>query len=522
MKRLSSSMAVIACVAIGAGASGLALRMLSSRVISHPSAGREFELSRSDPRYDAVMCGPISLSIAMARVGITVLPAELATQCKVTDQGVAMRDLVSAAKKTAEISAAASRLTWDQLRRLEGPAVLFVKGSHYVAADPREVQQGAAKDEVIRIYDPGTPAQWWSREKLETVWTGESLAIKREQIPDHELADARIAWNECYIDQGVLPESDAIARYQFSLRNVGRADLMIDDIQKSCGCIEHSLSSRRIAPGDEGVIKVSVDLKNKEGYFAQYLYVPSNDPANPLTVLRMAGAVPRGRVVSSDLVRLEDLPQGSKTAKTVYIRDPGFNGFTIREVRFVPESGSLIGEHLSCVLSHAPLGECADRVSSVAGFRTTRTDYGLLMEIAAAPTCPLGPWKGKCHIVLDAAGLITTHKVAIEGRVVQDIHTVPSLALITIDPSGNGSATIQLCSRSKQAISVVKASSDSPSTLQIRCDGEAARTESKWTITAKDSRIIPGDAPVQRTVFFELENGTSVSVPVALCRLPER
>src|SRR5262249_19327555 len=122
----------------------------------------------------------------------------------------------------------------------------------------------------------------------------------------------------------------------------------------------------------------------------------------------------------------------------------------------------------------------------------------------------------------EADGVVRTHKVALEGRIVQDVHPVPSLALITVDPKGIGSATIQLRSHSQHAIAVVKMWSDSPQSLKVGRDSEAAAAERKYTITAQVSGIIPGDAPLQRTAFFELENGSVVSVPVALFRPPQQ
>jgi Protein of unknown function (DUF1573)/Peptidase C39 family len=523
MKRSSQWVAVCACVVIGAGAAGFGLRLFSAMTHSRLQFELASELGRFDPRYDEVMCGPVSLAIALARVGVSTLPADVAAQCKVTAQGVAMRDLERAANKTGLISASARRLNWDELSQLDGVAVLFVKENHYVAADPREVRQGVTKTAEVRIYESDIPAQWWGREKLEGIWAGEALVIRKQPARvDDGQTNARVAWDECYIDQGVLPRKTALAHYQFSFRNVGSSDLVIGEIQTSCGCIQHTLSKRRLAPGETSAIRVSVGLGGTEGYFGQYVYVNTNDPSSPVSILRMKGGVPRARVISTDIIRLEDLPQGAKVSKYVYVRDPGFNGAKIREARFVPQGTSGLGEQLSCLISHDLVGKDALRVASSSGFAPTRKDYALRLEFAASPACPLGPWQGEVNFVLDADGVVTTHKVALDGRIVQDVHPVPRLALITVDPKGAGRATIQLRSHSKHDFAVVKMWSDRPKSLKVGRAGEAAGAESKYTITAQVSSIVPGAAPLQRTAFFELKNGTVVTVPVALFRPPQK
>lgn len=524
MKHLYLWVIVCACVVVGAGAAGVKLRLLPAMTTSLLKFELASELDRSDPRYGDVMCGPVSLAVGLARVGVSIVPADVAAQCKVTAEGVAMVDLESAANKTGLISARARRLDWDELRQLDGVAVLFVKGNHYVAADPREVRQAVMKTAEVRIYEPGMPAQWWSREKLEKIWAGEALVVMRGQPAplDEGQANARIQWDECYIDQGVVARNPPIAHYQFSFRNVGNGDLVIGEINQSCGCIAHSLSKKRLAPGEAGAIKVSVNLDGTEGYFGQQIYVNTNDASSPVSILRMKGAVPTARVISSDVIRLEDLLQGAKVSKTFYVRDPGFSGFQIREARFVPQGTSGIGEQLSCSISYDFLGEDAQRVASSSGFRAAPTDYGVRLTFDAGTACPLGPWQGEVNVVVEADDVVTTHKVVLEGRIVQDVHPVPSVALITVDPEGAGSATIQLHRHSKRDVAVVRMWSDSPKSLKLGRNGDAEGAESKYTITAQISGIIAGAAPLQRTAFFELDNGSVVSVPVTLFMPPQQ
>jgi hypothetical protein len=519
MKHSYRWMVVCACVVAGGVAAGLELRFFMAAARSQAQVEMASELDPSDPRYKEVMCGPASLSVALGRLGIGKLAADIASQCKVTPRGVGLPDLERDANSTRLVSARARQMGWDELNRLDGVAVLFVKGNHYLVADPRKLD-GIGEADKVRIYDTHLPVQWWTREKLDEIWRGEAIEITRRAARvDETQSGACIYWDECYLDHGVFPRGTAFARYKFSFRNVGSSDLVIGDIQRSCGCTEHILSQDRVAPGESAVIELSVDLSRTDGYFQHYVVVKTNDATSPASILRMAGGVPRARVTSSDVIRLEDLPQGGEASQTFFVADPGFSGFKIREARFVPHDTSKIGDHLSCLISFNLLGDESRRVP--AGFRAKPSDYGVRIAFEARSGCPLGPFQGEVNVVLDADGVVTTQKVVLEGTIVQDVHSVPRLALITLNPESAGEATIQLQRHSKKVIGVVRTWSDSPNSLKIRPKGEAQATSSEFIITAQVSDIIAGAAPLQRAVSFELSDGSVVSVPVALFRPPQ-
>ena len=508
-----------ACALVGAGAACLALWFFTAAARSQLNLASTSELDPSDPKYKEVMCGPVSLSVALGRLGINKLPADVASQCRVTSQGVALRDLEHVANSTRLVSACARRLTWEELSRLDGVAVLFVKGSHFLAADPRPAPPGAAETATVRIYEPARPVQQWTREKLEEIWGGEALVINRRAAGVDEVqGGACIDWEECFIDQGVLRNTPR-AHYRFSFRNVGSSELVIGEIQRSCGCSKQTLSQKRLAPGQSAVLEAEVDLHGTEGYFQHYVAIQTNDATSPLSILRMAGGVPRVRVLSSDVIRTEDLPQGGKASQRFYVGDPGFSGVKIREARFVPPSSSAIGKHLSCVVSYDLLGEEAQRVA--VGFRARPSDYVVQLTFEASTVCPLGLFQGEVRVVLEADGIVTTHKVVIEGMIVLDVYPVPRVALITLDSEGTGRATIQLHSHLKKGVGVVRMWSDSPNSLKIQPKGQSRAAIGEYMITAQVSDVIAGAAPLQRAVFFELDDGSVRSVPVALFRPPQ-
>jgi hypothetical protein len=517
MKRVYLWTIVSGCV-IGLGV-GLGLRMFKAQANAQLNPDRAAAIDPSDPKYKEVMCGPASLSVALGRIGVNRLPVDVASACKVTAAGVALTDLERDANATGLVNARPGRLSWDELSRLDGVAVLFVNGNHYIAVDPRQAADGDVEAGKLRVYEPDRPAQWWAREQLETIWRGEALVLTRQPARvDEAQGGPCIDWDECFVDQGVL-RNTRHAHYRFSFRNAGTSELVIGEIQRSCGCSKHTVSQERLAPGQSAIIEAEVNLQGTEGYFHHYVTVQTNDAINPMSVLTMAGGVPRARVVSSDWIRLEDLPQGGTASKKFYVADPGFNGAKIREARFVPRGASGLEKHLSCSISHDLLGDDAKRASSSV-FRATPRDYGVLLAFEASTACPAGPFQGEVKLVLEADGVVTTHKVDIEGTIVHDVHPVPRVALITVDREGSGSATIGLRSHSGKEVAVVKTWSNNPNSMKITPRiAEVGKKE--YLITAHEADVMPGAAPLQRAAFFELADGSVASVPVAVFRPPQ-
>ena len=480
------------------------------------------KLDPSNPEHKEMLCGPMSLYNALGRLGINCYFKELASQCEVSSQGVALRELEQVANGIQEAKCRVKHLDWDGLKRLDGAAVLFVKGDHFVAADPREMPPGGrAKSTSLRIYDEGRPARWLTREELRKIWRGKTLVIERRRPSLRQAAGPRIEWDKCFIDKGVL-KANSINRYAFAFRNVGNSDLTIDSIKKSCGCAKYTLTSKRLAPGQTGVIEAEVDLHGNEGYFLYHLVVKTNDATRPLSILRMAGGVRKARVLSCQRISLGDLPQDGKATREFYASDAGFDGLKIRDVSFVPTAGLDISKHLTCSMTYDLLGDDVQRVARVSGYRGKPEDYVIRFTLEVSEKCPARRFQGVAIIVAEADDAISTHTVMIKGAVVQDVHPVPSVALIALDGEGAGSATIQLQSHAKHDFQIVETWSDSRIPVRIeRAEGPQAPGV-KFILSALMPDVVTGTMPIESAAFFKLHNGTVVCAPIAIIKPPRR
>lgn len=522
MKRLCRWAVACVCVVVVGAAAGLAARLCTGTGPWRLKYQLASELEQSDPDYQKVICGPDSLSVALGRLGVGMASAEIASHCRVTPYGVALTDLERAAADLPTVSAAATKLDWDGLKAVDGAAVLFVKGNHYVATDPREAPPDGAAAAAVRIYDREVPARWYSREELEKIWSGEALVVTKRPTPPDVPDAARAAWDECYIDKGVLKDT-ATASFSFSLRNEGGEDLAIEGTTASCGCIKHELSAKRIAPGESARIVADVNLNGREGYIQQYVTVKTNDPHRPVSHLRMACGVPRMQPVSSQAIRLEDLPQGGNVRREFAVADTGFNGIKIRDARFLLRQGSRSADGVSCSVSYEMIGDDAKKVSDRIGFPASPGDYLIRLSFNADDACPAGPFEGDVVVTVEAGDSVVKHNVDIQGTIVQDVYSVPQMALIALgpDPESVGSAVIRLHSRANRKVAVTKAWSDGALPLEIRPQEGPKAGKNDYVVSVSMPELPTGTAPSNGTVMFELDENSVVSVPVTVFRPPQ-
>jgi hypothetical protein len=72
-----------------------------------------------------------------------------------------------------------------------------------------------------------------------------------------------------------------ILTHSFIFQNSGDSTLLINRVLTSCGCAAALVSEKRIEPGKNGKIKVTLNTRGYEGMLSKYIYVESNDPKQP-------------------------------------------------------------------------------------------------------------------------------------------------------------------------------------------------------------------------------------------------
>ncbi len=83
--------------------------------------------------------------------------------------------------------------------------------------------------------------------------------------------------------------NDQTIEHVFTLRNGGDEELVIQNVQPSCGCTLAELGDKNLAPGESTTIKARLDLTNRLGRQDKHISVFSNDPANRTLTLLISG-----------------------------------------------------------------------------------------------------------------------------------------------------------------------------------------------------------------------------------------
>jgi hypothetical protein len=76
----------------------------------------------------------------------------------------------------------------------------------------------------------------------------------------------------------------------FRFKNVGDAPLVINDVQKTCGCTSPSFTNVPIMPGEKGEIQVKYDTQ-RIGQFTKSLVVNSNSKEQETIQLKIYGTI---------------------------------------------------------------------------------------------------------------------------------------------------------------------------------------------------------------------------------------
>jgi hypothetical protein len=100
----------------------------------------------------------------------------------------------------------------------------------------------------------------------------------------------KIKFKEEAWDFGKVKQDQSLS-YEFVFKNEGDAPLVIQKVDTSCGCTAALVSDRKVEPGKEGKIKVNFNSQGYSGAVSKFIYVESNDPAEPRKELKISADI---------------------------------------------------------------------------------------------------------------------------------------------------------------------------------------------------------------------------------------
>jgi hypothetical protein len=111
------------------------------------------------------------------------------------------------------------------------------------------------------------------------------------KLTPKQLANAPKATFENRIfDFGTKPSGPDIP-HSFFITNTGKSDLIIRNVQASCGCTATKPEKTVIKPGEKSKIDIVFDTKHRNGMQHKSITVITNDPDNPVILLQVQGTL---------------------------------------------------------------------------------------------------------------------------------------------------------------------------------------------------------------------------------------
>ena len=102
-----------------------------------------------------------------------------------------------------------------------------------------------------------------------------SNATQNNSGPQPRILVSEEEWDFGKVTRGEKPT------HIFIVKNGGEGDLIIEGVKGSCPCIEVSISTTLIQPGESAELKVSYDTTDYVGKDEKHLHIYSNDPQVP-------------------------------------------------------------------------------------------------------------------------------------------------------------------------------------------------------------------------------------------------
>ena len=152
-------------------------------------------------------------------------------------------------------------------------------------------------------------------------WGINSKAAAQTNTPALAVPTIRFASN--VYDFGKVV-GDVFVNCVFTVTNLGRATLELQNVAPSCSCLHTGDWTRRIEPGQTGTITVIYDTRYHIGPFDKSVTVVCNDPAQRNVALTIKGTVWRAIEVtppSAALVLCSEVTSNSATVKLISHED---------------------------------------------------------------------------------------------------------------------------------------------------------------------------------------------------------
>jgi hypothetical protein len=313
----------------------------------------------------------------------------------------------------------------------------------------------------------------------------------------------QILFDQLTIDKGDIPAIGEPTEFVFSIRNLGKSDLVIEDIKVSCGCLKSEKPSAPISSGKSDVIKLFYSVQPQRGVFTQTAAVKTNDPDNPVVVLSACGFTGVEVRIEPSRITLDRFFVGRKTSYRCFVRYTGeWNDFQV-ELESANLTGAKLVQHECLSLDQ---GNFADIIKkSKQNIPQSVAKNNRVLELTFEPTGNLSDnVSGTIQLKTNAPGYeqFTLH---VSGTINSPIQTFPSV--VSFDQDDSSIVTLVSIGESFRIVGI-----DCDSFILCRYDSSALQKE--HTVNIKKTG---NPQSSQITIKYKFDNNpTPHNLPITL------
>lgn len=167
------------------------------------------------------------------------------------------------------------------------PEVLqpHARGNIIVSFDPKDSELGFATEDIV-IQTSGSEGV--SQQKMRVV------AVVEEYFPpmtaDQLAKAAAISIDKSVHEFGSVKSGSKVSA-TFTISNSGKEDLLIRSVKSNCDCVTASVEKTQLDRNDRTVVNAVFDTTGRQGSQVKTITIFTNDPKQPMKVVRITGKV---------------------------------------------------------------------------------------------------------------------------------------------------------------------------------------------------------------------------------------
>lgn len=258
--------------------------------------------------------------------------------------------------------------------------------------------------------------------------------------------------------------------YEFSFENNNNKPITLSNVKANCACLKVVDFTKKVAPGEKGVIKVLLATKSLQGNIAKKIIgIINNDNTdeNQQFLLKVFGEVSRRGelLLRPSEIHLPDFVKGSKMSASLTLSRIGFDKLFLEEIK---PSSPVVSTKITDVSENNP--------------------YEANIDVQIEAQGQIGPFEHQVLFETDNAEHPTA-KLRIYGNIIPHIKVQPpEVFLGLISPNNNLKKTIILKSETDTSFTIknIKLTTDA---IIAKCQA-VNKNKTLWHLTLTTSPIL--------------------------------